>query len=267
MSGTSKDKSSPPFQYNYKRSLALLRLSKQIHAEAKPVFRELNIFVRVEAVWPEQDMVERQVPIVIEGQQVEHFTEHSLSVYINFGTSGEPWDLESFLERWRSEPYSLVLLADDLDKFTRSCLYARLERPEVNESPSLKLRLRSRCATAQDTAQDKAITTRELQRKLLMPFGIVKRLENLVIEGEPAALPSVEQELRDAQLVSLPTGEECLAKATTLKATGNEAIEQGDYHKALKIYREALEAIYYIVTGRGHYTYTDLTALFDPSIQ
>ncbi|KAH7024716.1 uncharacterized protein B0I36DRAFT_416282 [Microdochium trichocladiopsis] len=95
----------------------------------------------------------------------------------------------------------------------------------------------------------------------------VKRLENLVIEGEPAALPSVEQELRDAQLVSLPTQEECLTKATTLKATGNEAIEQDDYHKALKIYREALEAIYYIVTGREHYIYTDMTALFGPPIQ
>ncbi|KAH7012248.1 uncharacterized protein B0I36DRAFT_256801 [Microdochium trichocladiopsis] len=226
--------------YSYKHALALFRLSKLINREAKEEFFKLNIFVRVEAVWPEKFVFERHVPIVLKDQQAERFAEHSLSVFIT-SCNPEP----------RRPQYSVVLRVGDLDNFILTWLGARLPKERFN----VELRLRNRCATA----WDETITTERLQRRLLMPFAIFKPRRSLVITGEPTPLPSVTQELHAAQLVRLPTREECLTKATALKATGNEAIGQGDYHNALENYREALDAIYYIIRGGQQYKYYPFT--------
>ncbi|KAJ1338682.1 peptidyl-prolyl isomerase D [Microdochium nivale] len=233
--------------YNYSDSLVLYRLNQQIYFEARRIFRDLNIFVRIETPWPEaQDhvAVEGHVPILIKAQQAKRFAGHSLSVRI-----------EAPPQMAMEDPVSqhFVILLDDLDKFTRTWFYSNLSNPGLNHFLSLKLHLRDPYTPDWD---DK-IMPKWMQRKMLMPFSMVKGLRQLTLTGDPAPLPSVESELRAAQAVPAAPPEHCLSEATRLKTEGNEALKQGRYHEALRIYGEAWKAIHILIRGRQRHVHAE----------
>lgn len=233
--------------YNYSDSLVLYRLNQQIYYEARRIFRDLNIFVRIETPWPEaQDHVaiEGHVPILIKGQAAQRFTGHSLGVLI---------EAPPQMSMDESDTAHFVILLDDLDKFTRTWFYSNLSNPGLNHFLSLKLHLRDPYALD----YEEKLMPKWLQRKLLMPFSMVKGLRQLTLTGDPTPLASIDSELRAAQTVPTSGPEHCLAEATRLKAEGNEALKNGKFHEALRIYNEAWEAIHIVIRGRQRHVHAE----------
>ena len=75
-----------------------------------------------------------------------------------------------------------------------------------------------------------------LQRKLILPFGMVKDLSAIVETGDPKPFSSIEAELRAEQAIPRQSAEHCLREATRLKLQGNHELKIGNYNTALKRY-------------------------------
>lgn len=97
--------------YDYNPALQLLLTSRQIYLEARKIFRDLNVFVRIETPWPEAQshvQLEGHVPVLVSRERAGDFRGHSLNISIDApGHSSLGWETQKF-----------VILADDLDKFT-----------------------------------------------------------------------------------------------------------------------------------------------------
>ncbi|KAH8886260.1 hypothetical protein GQ53DRAFT_750781 [Thozetella sp. PMI_491] len=232
--------------YDYTDALVLFRLNQQIYYESRKIFRDLNIFVRIQTPWPEaQDHVaiEGHVPILMKDRRAANFKEYRLNVAIEAPQMPlEPKDMQCF-----------VVLLNDLDKFTKTWMYADLSNPGLNSHLGVRLTLHD--PYTPDWEQKHV--PKWLQRDLLLPFGMVKGLARVIVEGDPAPLASVKSDLRAEQLVPYKSPEACLSEATRLKAAGNAALNAGDYHKALKIYGEAWEAIHIVVRGRQRHIHAE----------
>lgn len=232
--------------YNYAPALVLFRLNRQIYAEARKVFRHLNIFVRIETPWPEARehvQSEGHTPILMKKERAERFTGHTLNVVIDAPQSPiQDADVERF-----------VIHLADLEKFTKSWYYADLSHPGLNSFLRLSLHLRDPYTPDWDEKR----MPKWLQRALLLPFGMVKDLRETVITGDPEPLPSIETELRAEQAVPHKSAEYCLHEATRLKLEGNAALAKEDYTLALEKYREAWEAMHVVVKGRQRHIHAD----------
>lgn len=232
--------------YDYRDALVLFKLNKQIYFEARKIFRDLNVFVRIETPWPEaQNHVadEGRTPILVKQERAKRFRDHSLSVLIDAP--------QTPIQNTEAEKF--VILLDDLAKFTRTWHYAELSHPGLNRFLRLTLDLRDPYTPDWEETR----VSRALQRRLLLPFGEVKELREVNIRGDPTPFPSIEAELKELQAVPYESAEHCLRECTRLKAQGNEELGKGNLKLALQRYQEAWEAIHIIVRGRRRDTHAD----------
>ncbi|KAG9242427.1 hypothetical protein BJ878DRAFT_515659 [Calycina marina] len=225
-------------QHNkYVFDLNLLLTCQQIYQEASTVFRRDNIFVAIETPWPatqQHVMMDGYVPIVIKDVAAQRFTHAHLTVVI--GTP-IPVQIGQPMQRF-------VILVDDLQMFTEMWYYTDLTHTGMNAH--LKMTLKLRDPYSKDFEQ-KTIP-KAIQRKLLEPFGVVKGLHEVEVQGEH--YDSVEKAMRTQMKVPYPKVEKCLEEATKLKDAGNEALKNGKYHEALKSYRESFSHLFIVVDRR-----------------
>lgn len=232
--------------YDFHDALVLFKLNKQIYVEARKVWRDLNVFVRIETPFERAQQhvaLEGHTPILVKGRRAKLFNDHMMSVKIGAPFSGL-YDIES---------YEFVILLEDLSKFTKTWYYANLSQPDLNSYLSLTLTLRDPYTPEWE---EKRIP-RWLQRKLLLPFGSVSHLEQLEVNGDPKPFASIESELREEQAKPHLSPEHCLRETARLKGEGNAALGEGRYHDALQIYNQAWEAMHIVVAGRQRHIHAD----------
>ncbi|KAF7514690.1 hypothetical protein G7054_g15093 [Neopestalotiopsis clavispora] len=230
--------------YSYRDALALFRLNRQIYYEARKVFRDLNVFVRIETPFPnarEYVAFEGHVPILIKDEGAARFRDWSLNVSI-----GAPQTPIA-----ESDPHYIVILLDDLEKFAQIWLYSDLSNPGLNRFLSLKLRLRDPYTPEWEDRR----MPKWLQRRLILPFGTVKNLRQVDITGEPAPLASIEAEMREEMAKPYPSPEQCLVETTRLKDAGNTELKAGRYQAALDLYTQAWAAMFIVVKGKARHVH------------
>nr|POE59013.1 hypothetical protein CFP56_24283 [Quercus suber] len=232
--------------YSYADALVLFSINKQIYLESRKVFRDLNVFVRIETPWSEAQQHawnQGQVPIIVYGEQSAKFDKHLLTASID--AANYP------LEREDEKPF--IILLEDLEKFTKSWQYTTLSHSTLNPNLRLTLQLRD---PYRSEWEEKSMS-KALQRRLLMPFAMVKDLNSVVIGGDPKPYPSVETELREAMRVPYPSPEECLRNTLRLKLEGNDELKAGRFEGALECYRQAWLAMHIVVTTTRRHIHAD----------
>ena len=232
--------------YDYSAGLVLSRINQQIYYESRKVFRDLNVFVRIETPWPEaQDHVafEGHVPVLVKDERATKFTGHSLSVIIDAP--------QNVTDETRTKHF--VILRDDLEKFAKTWFYANLSHPGLNRYLRLTLQLRDPYTPSWEEKR----MPKALQRQLILPFGMVRDLNEVVLTGDPKPFASIEAELREAMKVPHKSAEHCLREATRLKVEGNDELTKGNYATALRLYTEAWEALHVVVKGRKRHIHAD----------
>ncbi|KAI1172384.1 hypothetical protein F4777DRAFT_515726 [Nemania sp. FL0916] len=232
--------------YNFREALALFRVCRTVYYEARDVFRRLNVFARVETPWMDADRhvnMMGRVPILMRGVRATRFEGHTLQVDIATPSSAVG----------AGGTHHFVLLADDLPAFVRAWFYWNLSNPGLNGFLSLNLLLRDPHAPDWDEPH----VRRDVQRRLLLPFGEVKGISSFNIGGEPKPQPKIVAELRALMAVPPPTPEQCLAECVRLKNEGNELLQKGDCQGALATYTRAWEAIHIVVKGRQRDIYAE----------
>ena len=232
--------------YNYRPALTLFKTCHQIHIESRKVFRDLNVFVRIETPWPEAEdhvALEGHVPILMRDERAARFADHSMSMVIDAPQS----------PMQNSETETFIILLDDLEKFTKTWFYADLSHPGLNKFLRLTLELRDPYTPIWEAKR----MPKWLQRKMLMPFGMVKDLKELVVKGDPQPFLSIENELREQQKIPYVSAEDCLRETIRLKAEGNTELNAGRYREALRKYVKAWEAMHIVIKGRKRHIHAD----------
>ncbi|KAI1268216.1 hypothetical protein F5Y18DRAFT_440973 [Xylariaceae sp. FL1019] len=205
--------------YSYRDAVVLFRLNRLIYREARDVFRTMT------------------------GTRASRFNGHSLSVVIETPSAGPPPDgMQHF-----------VFLADDLPAFTRAWYYWDLSHPGLNQWLSLKLHLRDPNAAEWDEPH----VRRDIQRRLLLPWGMVKSLRDFTLTGNPTPQPKIESEMRALQAVAPPSPEQSLTEGIRLKNEGNILLQKGDARGALRVYSRAWEAIHIVIRGRQRHVHAE----------
>ena len=221
----------------YAFDLNLFLTCQQVYQEARTVFRRDNIFISIETPWPEAQnhvAIDGYVPIVISGDKAMRFQHMHMKAKINapqFSQSAEP------MRRF-------VILVDDLPLFTEMWYYSDLTHPGMNAHLRMTLTLRDPYALA---FEEKPIP-KVIQKKLLEPFGSVKGLYEVEVQGEH--YESVEKTMREKMAVPYPTVEKCLEESTRFKDAGNAALKAGKYKEALGLYQKAFLQIMIVCEGR-----------------
>lgn len=232
--------------YDYQDALVLFRLNKQIYYEARKVHRDLNVFIRIETPWPEAQhhvALEGHVPMIATGDRASRFSGHSLSVSIDAPAA----------PMLTGDEKCFLVLVDDLEKFTRMWYYSNMSHPGLNVQLRLTLRLRDPFTPDYEERR----ISRALQRKLILPFGVVKNLQYVIVCGDPKPYPSIESELRSLQAVPHTSAEDCLRNAVRLKAEGNIELTAGRHEAALEKYKQSWLAMHVVVKGRKRHIHAD----------
>jgi len=94
-----------------------------------------------------------------------------------------------------------------------------------------------------------------LQRRLLAPWGLVRHLDSLIVEGPHDN--AVVEDLRKAMTEAYPTPLACLQLAEARKEAGNAAFKAEKYQVALEEYIEAFRAIHIQVDGRRRHVWAE----------
>ncbi|KAI0395858.1 hypothetical protein F5Y17DRAFT_168528 [Xylariaceae sp. FL0594] len=233
------------WDYDYHDALVLFRLNRHIYHEARDVFRKLNVFVRVETPWPEAENhvnISGHVPIIATGPRADRFTDHSLLVHIEAQDLGGVPEQEG---QQHQRMHGWVILMDDLPLFTKSWFYWDLSHPGLNQWLSIELTLRDPYTPSWDEKH----VRREVQRRLLLPFGDVKGLHRCVVTGDPKPQPKIAAELRELQAQKPASPERCLSECLRLKNEGNALLQKGEIHAALETYTRAWLAMHIVVKG------------------
>ncbi|GIZ44835.1 hypothetical protein CKM354_000802100 [Cercospora kikuchii] len=238
--------------YKYAPALQLLLTNRLIYIEARKVFRDLNQFVRIETPWPEARnhvATEGHVPIIIAEDKAAKFDKHVMVMSIDAPQhSSLQWDVQKF-----------VILADDVDKFAEMWMYSGLTHPGLNEHLRLILELRDPYRLE---GEEKKMSE-ALQRKLLLPFGVIKNLnavsreDGTVFTGKLRPSPNVEKQLRRLQAQPYHSPEHCLREATRLKFEGNAELAKRNFQGALKLYNAAWKAMHIVVKGKQRHIHAD----------
>lgn len=87
-----------------------------------------------------------------------------------------------------------------------------------------------------------------VQKKLLKPWSLVRRLDHLHIGGPHD--DGVVEELKEAMKEPYPPPGDCLERCEAAKDAGNAAFKAGNYSASLAHYFQAFEAIHITVSGR-----------------
>ena len=236
----------------YKYDLALLRVNRQIYYEARKIFRQNNVFVSVETPWPEAQhhvAIEGYVPILITNERAERFTNCHLAVKI---------DAPQF-QQYPRHPRKFIILLEDLHTFCEMWFYSDLTHPRLNSNLRLTLHLKDPYALE----FEHKLIPKALQKKLLEPFGLIKDLYDVKVEGEH--YDSLVKSMKDAMTEPYMSVEECLEKATKLKDEGNEALRQTKYREAIHLYEQSFLAIHIVCEGRRRSIWAD--AFFQKEIR
>ena len=215
------------------------------------MFRQLNIFVRIVTPWREAEehvAVAGSVPVLCSGDVAERFQNYHLSVEIDAPQ----------VPRRDSDNRAFLVLLDDLPLFCKMWFYSDLNYAgDLNRYLRLTLTVRDPFAQPyDDTAIPKA-----LQRRCFEPFGCVKGLRELRIEG--AHHGSLERALRAAQAEPYDAPQKCLQEAMALKEAGNEALGKRDPRRAIELYFASFEKIHIVCVGRRRAIWAD--AFFETS--
>lgn len=162
------------------------------------------------------------------------------------------------IPRRDSDNRAFLVLLDDLPLFCKMWFYSDLNYAgDLNRYLRLTLTVRDPFAAPHaDTALPKA-----LQRRFLEPFGCVKGLRELRIEG--AHHGALERALRAAQAEPYAAPQTCLAEAAALKEAGNEALAKRDPRRAIALYVASFEKIHIVCVGRRRAIWAD--AFFETS--
>lgn len=230
----------------YHFSLGLLGVNKQVRAESQVIFHALNQFVLVETVWAEAEThvnLEGQVPIVVPGSRAESFTGWTLAARIGAAEFNFSNGTQCF-----------VIHIDDWNSFTTVWRYSDLSHPGLNKYLSLVLEMHDPLAKSYDEPRISVAT----QKRLLLPLGIVKELDEVSFAGSPSPVPSVVAEMKRLMKEPHESPESCLRRATALKDDGNTALRQGRYDDAYECYRLAWLAMHIVVIGRKRYIHGDM---------
>lgn len=224
----------------YKPDLAILSVNQLTHREAKKIFQEENVFVKIETPWPEASehvLIEDHIPLAMKCSRASSFDKVHLRVSIECQDMPAPGLL-----------YSMVILCKDLAMLTRSWNFSDLDHRRLNAHIKLHLFL-------QDPHVPNREISKSLQERLLLPFGMIKGLKGYDLEG--MILPSVKETLEARAQTPNLTPEECIGLASYLKDTGNELIKANKCAAAIQFYFDAFKAIHIIVDGRIRTVYAN----------
>ncbi|KAF2875772.1 hypothetical protein BDV95DRAFT_537419 [Massariosphaeria phaeospora] len=248
--GVARDSEGGFFQ-SYDFDLRLNRVSKQVHAEAMKVFRRQFVFVKVQTPWPTAEYHKRAkdrsmlivciavthisqegpVPIVVAGEQAAKFDYHHATVSICAPIHQAEAD------------YSLIILLKDLYLFSRVWFYSTLSYPRLNDHLRVDFTLRS---DVQEPEDNKTMSIAR-QKQMLLPFGEVNGLHEVVVEGYDE---DVKQELQRRMAVPHDTVQQCCEKATDLMLEGDRVLAEGNAVEALQLYNQAFHALHILVKDR-----------------
>ncbi|MCJ1440200.1 MAG: hypothetical protein MMC23_000683 [Stictis urceolatum] len=222
----------------YKFDLSIFRVNQQIYHEARRVFRRNNIFVAIESPWTQAEehaAMEGQVPVLVPSHKSAKFTDYYMKVVV---------DAQYYAAMMAEARFKFIVLIDDLPRFTRMWYYQDLTHRGLNNHLRLTLQLKYPYASDYD---DKPIP-KAIQKQLMEPFGMIKGLQDVRIEGEHYA--SIKKAMQDAMDAPYKSPEDCLDDCTRFKDDGNAAFAKQLYREAILLYVEAFRAIHIICNGR-----------------
>ena len=129
--------------------------------------------------------------------------------------------------------------------FCRMWYYSDLNYAgDLNRYLTLTLTLRQPFAAPYDDT----VLPKRLQRKIFEPFGLVKGLNDVVVEGKH--YQSLEQATREEMAVPYDTPQTCLAEAEKLIDEGNKALKKNKPKRAIELYILSFEKIHIVCIGR-----------------
>ncbi|TLD15369.1 Tetratricopeptide-like helical [Venturia nashicola] len=231
-------------QHTYNYNLALLHTNKQIYLEARKIFRQQNVFVRVETPWEQAQhhvRVEGNVPIIAQDRLADQIQNIYMRVVIDSPQHGQSVDRHS---------RRFVLLEQDLAAFTTMWFYSDLSYAgDLNKHLRLALHLQNPISDAEEEEGEERGLTKVLQRKLLEPFGMIKSLLCVSASGPQIDYDGVWKSVKTEMEVPYATPEACLEESSRLKDLGNEVLKK-DPAKAIEIYLQAFKALHIICSGR-----------------
>ncbi|PSN64919.1 hypothetical protein BS50DRAFT_601474 [Corynespora cassiicola Philippines] len=223
-------------QYHF--DLDLYRVNRQLYYEAQTVFRREHVFVRIETPWPTAAWInavnhisaEGLVPIVAAGPRASKFTSHHALVQITAPVH------QTIPE------HTMVILLPDLHLFCRVWYYSALNYPALNEHLRVGFVLRDPYYPASPRAIPCA-----LQKQILLPFGCVKGLFQVDVEGFE---PGVRAELERQMAVPNDTLAQCCEKGFAIMERGDALLADRLPAEALAVYIDAFHAIHILISGR-----------------
>src|SRR5690242_12214809 len=176
------------------------------------------------------------VPIICTGHRADCFNDHHALVQIT-----APFH-QAIPE------YTVILLLDDIHLFAQTWYYSALSYPMLNDRLSTAFVLRDPDLDDVDDGDEKDIPL-ALQRQILLPFGEVKGLYSMSIEGFS---PTVAAEVRSRMAVPAPTLRTSCEAATKLLQEGDAHLARGGpgADAALHSYLAAFHAIHILIQGR-----------------
>ena len=236
---------------SYTFCFALLRANRQIYFEARKIFRQ-NVFVRVTTPWREAEehvATEGRVPMLVKGAKADSFTAWHLTAVL-----GSP----HYVYPFGNPSCSWIMCREDLDIFCKLWFRSNLGNPGLNQHITLDL-------TIQDPYQADSHPSKALQQSLMMPFGIVKGLDSLVVRGFKRE--SVEKDLRAAMATPDPTPAECIENAVKHKDIGNVELHASNYKLAVSKYQEAFDSLYLDPDTHGERVAAQMSNFFNHKLE
>jgi hypothetical protein len=153
---------------------------------------------------------------------------------------------------------SIVLFLDDLPLFCQVWYYSSLSHADLNSQLAASFALRD----PYYSADPKPVALR-VQKKALLPFGVVRGLH--LVEFEGAWDDGVRQELERRMQEKHPTVQQCCEQATQLMEEGDALLGHSpaqNARAALESYKKAFHAIHIIIDGRSRRVMADGTYLW-----
>ncbi|KAF2263036.1 hypothetical protein CC78DRAFT_617989 [Lojkania enalia] len=222
----------------YRFDFDILRVSKQVYIEAQTVWRREVHFVRIETPWPQAAWI----------HAVNHISHEGLVPIVTAGVSGDTFRYHHGLVQitapaYGGEPeHTIVVLLDDLHLFCYVWFYSALNYEELNHH----LRVSFALQDPYYPADPKPIPI-ALQKKLLLPFGKVKELDEVTITGYDDV---VKEELEREMATPYDSPQKCCEDSAEFMEAGDRVLSEGRPKGALELYFKAFHAIHIIISGR-----------------
>lgn len=226
---------------SYEFDTSLFYVSKQVYQESHSVYSRNFIFVRLETPWGEASdhlRTEGRLPTLMTGPRAEAFPSYTFTVSIStpgmlLGTDGETRNC-------------IIFLADDLPAFCEMWFYSNISYGgQLNSAMRLNLTIADNLAIGPGHAQPIAV-----QERLLLPFGVVKGLHSVTINGSDCS-EAIISTMRTTMKIPEDPPEKCLEDSANFELEGNKALKSGKPQAAVDLYLKAFKAMHIICIG--HY--------------